>query len=1117
MTLHVHHAPDTELLAAGLAEVLAEPTGDPFDEEVVVVPAKGVERWLTQRLSHRLGAGARGADGVCAGVRFLSPRSLVSLLTGTEHEDPWDPERMVWPLLEVIDASLEEPWCAPLARHLGRGEAGELGELRRDRRWSVARRLAGLFASYAVQRPALLQDWRAERATDGAGSELPSDLAWQPPLWRALLERVGAAPPDVRHADTVAALAAGQLTVELPDRLSMFGHTRLPRTELELLRALATVREVHLWLPQVSPVVWRQLEQSVSDGPVRRRDDDSGARVRHPLLASLGRDSRELQRSLACLGPRIDHFHEAPSASRDTLLGRLQDALRADEPRPEEGGFVGDDRSLQVHACHGSARQVEVLREVLVGLLQDDPTLEPRDIVVMCPDVEAYAPLFSATFGLLDTVGEQGHPGHQLRVRLADRGLSATNPLLALAGALVELAGGRATASEVLDLASRAPVRHRFAFDDEEIAELTGWVGRAGVRWGLTAQLREPFGLQEFEENTWRAGLDRVLLGVAAAEGPVLLGDRVPLDDIGSSSIDLAGRLAELVDRLEAAVTGLRAADTLPAWLAALREGVESLGSVPEADAWQEAQFHRELDTLADEAAYAGADGFEGPLRLADVRILLARRLQPRPTRANFRTGHLTVCTMVPMRSVPHRVVCLIGLDDGAFPRTTVPDGDDVLQRDPLTGERDLRSEDRQLLLDAVMAAGETLVVTYTGASVTTNQDRPPAVPLDELLDSVEALAPGARAHVVRRHPLQPFDPRCFEQADPFSFDARYADAARALQEERRRPRPFLLEPLPARDRGEVADLQLADLQTFFRHPVAAFLRHGLDVTTPQEIDEADDAMPLDLGPLDAWAIGDRILRRILAAGSDQAAAEAILAAELRRGDLPPRGLGERALADVCAKVQDLATAAHDDLAAEPTRVDVTVDLGDGRRLTGVVPDVRGDRIVRVYYSKLAPKRRLEAWIDLLALTAADPDRSWTAVTYGRFKRYSKQGVAWSRLGPLDERAPELLRQLVDVRDHGIREPLPLFAKASAAYAEAVRKGDDAVVKATYDWRGSDRVPGEQTDAAHVRVFGPQTELARILGQPRDDEDWNTEPTRAGRYALRVWEPLLAAETRKNL
>ena len=409
MALHLHRAPRTDLLADALGDLLARPLADPLAQEVVVVPAKGVERWLTQRLSHRLGVGdglREGGDGVCAGVRFLQPRSLISLLLGRENDDPWDPDRLVWPLLATIDASLEEAWCDTLATHLGHGRTGDDADLRRNRRYSVAIRLAALFASYATQRPTLVTDWREGRDTDGAGRAIDGDLAWQPELWRRLVPRVDAPPPDVRHAVTLSALRDGGAGLDLPPRLSLFGHTRLPATEVELLGALGADREVHLYLPQASPALWDALGGPADGvrGVVAREDDESARLVGHPLLASLGRDARELRRSLDGAGfPDGDTV--APIADdRPSLLGLLQHDLRANHaPTIEErAGRAHDpaDRSLQVHACHGPSRQVDVLREVLVGLLQDDPTLEPRDILVMCPDIETYAPLISAGFGL---------------------------------------------------------------------------------------------------------------------------------------------------------------------------------------------------------------------------------------------------------------------------------------------------------------------------------------------------------------------------------------------------------------------------------------------------------------------------------------------------------------------------------------------------------------------------------------------------------------------------------------------------------------------------------------------------------------------------------------------
>ncbi len=223
------------------AQLLATPLPDPFAEELVIVPAKGVERWLSQRLSHILGRGI-AQDGVCAGIAFRNPRSLIAEITGTADDDPWSPDAMVWPLLEVIDASLDEPWCRTLATHLGHFESGEEKELRQGRRYAVARRLAGLFASYARQRPQLLVDWEGDIAGD-----IDSDLQWQPPLWRALVDHVDADPPHVRHTKTLARLH------ESPTDLPRAAVTVRPHPAAvhrdRAPHALAAHHDLHLWLP----------------------------------------------------------------------------------------------------------------------------------------------------------------------------------------------------------------------------------------------------------------------------------------------------------------------------------------------------------------------------------------------------------------------------------------------------------------------------------------------------------------------------------------------------------------------------------------------------------------------------------------------------------------------------------------------------------------------------------------------------------------------------------------------------------------------------------------------------------------------------------------------------
>ncbi len=298
-------------------------------------------------------------------------------------------------------------------------------------------------------------------------------------------------------------------------------------------------------------------------------------------------------------------------------------------------------------------------------------------------------------------------------MRLADRALTSTNPLLAWPASLLELAGGRVTATEVLDLAAAEPCRRRFGFTDDDLDRISRWVAGAGVRWGLDAEHAQRFAMERFAHNTWRAGLDRILLGVAmSGDDHRHLGRGLPLDDVGSNDIDLAGRLAELLDRLDDCLTALaRRPRSRSGWTRCATASATSPTSAPTTPG----------RCRSSSASWPGPRPRRRPVGPSCGWPTSARcsqsRLAGRPTRANFRTGTLTVCTMVPMRSVPHRVVCLVGLDDGVFPRAGTVDGDDVLGRRPLTGERDARSEDRQLLLDAVLAATETLVITYTGAN----------------------------------------------------------------------------------------------------------------------------------------------------------------------------------------------------------------------------------------------------------------------------------------------------------------------------------------------------------------------------------------------------------------
>jgi exodeoxyribonuclease V gamma subunit len=1143
--LEVHCASRAEVLVDRLAELLAAPLDDPFASELVAVPTRGIERWITQRLSSRLGAARGRGDGVCANVDFPTPARVVAealaAASGPDAGvDPWRPERLVWALLETIDNSLDDAWIEPLARHF---------RAHPDRRLSRARAIAQLFDYYGQVRPTLIQSW-------GRGEE----DHWQAELWRRTRARIGIDSPAEWLPAGCRLLREQPEILSLPPRIAVFGLTRLPAAHLEVLQAIASGRDVHLLL---NTVARREAQPG-----------ESGNR----LLASWGRESQALRAQLQAAGAdplsgRTDHALGEPAGVAggspttvrgETLLHAIQDGIRRDlaapgKPAPGQDDqrlpLRGDDQSIRVHSCHGRARQVEILREAILHRLAADATLQPRDVIVMCPDVEAFAPLIEAAFGAQDDL-EDGT--RVLRVRIADRSLRQTNPVLGVISRLLELQSGRVTATEVLDLADAEPVRRRFRFDDDDLAAVRAWVAQAGINWGIDTEHRARYRLSGVESGTWQAGLRRILLGVAMADdGHAPFNGVVPVDGVPSDTIELAGRFTEFMDRLSSVLRSLDGVHLVSGWASALGRAADALTATADDAAWQRGQLDSILAEIAESAPSSGRSAV---LALPDLRALLGHRLEGRPTRANFRTGHLTVCTLTPMRSVPHRVVCLLGLDDGAFPRRGRHNGDDLLLQDPRPGDRDPRAQDRQLLLDAVLAAQDAVIITYSGHDERTNAPRPPAVPVGELLDAIDETArwsevtrsaeeticrdlsgiskarlqpesnsesevematfPAARRArdaVLVKHPLQPFDPLNFKAGQgpspvgdgPWSFDRAALEGARAVTGPRRPPPPFLIEPLPPPDDDRVVTLD--QLVAFLQRPARAFLHQRIGISLLAPRDEISDVLPLELNALARWDVGRRLLegRR---EGLDPTAAAL---AEYARGTLPPGKLGEAVLNPIARSARLLADEALRTAGGSQARsLETNLAFEDGRRLIGTVSGVHGNIALTVTYGRLNARERIGAWVRFLALNAAHPELPLEAVTIGRAVRAAGGGAGASggqkvtegaqvvRIRQLGADAPtrassaraELLR-LLDLRAQGLCQPLALPCVSGEAYAAALRDGRDPVAAALEVWSSAFSVPREDREPEHEFLWERRLDVDALAAR-----------------APALWEPLLSRE-----
>lgn len=1134
---HLHRSERADALVDALVRVVGEPL-DPFVAEVVAVPTRGVERWLTHRIAHTVGAADGRHDGVCANVAFPFPGRLVGdiLATATGVDgatDPWRPERLVWAILAEMDAGLDDSNLGALARHIGGDGATTGDELRRGRRFATAQRIAHLFDRYSTFRPELVLSWANE--TEGNTTSLDPNDRWQPVLWRRVRARLARPSPAERLDPACIALAANAVELPLPDRISLFGLTRLPATYLQVLRAVAAHRDVHLFALHPSLALWNRLEAHAVTLPAPRTSDTTRALPRNPLLRTWGADTREMQLVLAAAVDAHHAHHPIPADPTPTLLAQIQSDIHGDRVpvgAPVDGVdqrlvLAPTDTSIQIHHSHGRARQVEIMRDAICHALVDDPTLEPRDIIVLCPDIDAFAPLLHAAFGAVAaSTTDRGVPA--LPYRLADRSLRQTNPLLGALDALLDLVDSRHSAPDLLGLFGRDPVRRRFGFDDDDLDRIHGWVKSANVRWGLDAVDRDRFSLGTVAGNTWQAGIDRLLLGIAMdSDGGRMVDQHLPIDDVGSGDIDLVGRLAEAVDRVALVVDACRDEHDIKTWSSTLSDATDLLFATERDDQWMRVQVH---DVLRDVLVDAGADADDQvpavTLSLAEIRVLLADRLRGVPTRADFRTGAITMCTLVPMRAVPHRVVCILGLDDDAFPRATTVDGDDLLRREPRIGDPDQRTEDRQLLLDALLSATDRLIIATTGFDERTNEPRPPAVPLSELMQVIDATAIGAdgepaRSQVAFAHALQPFDVRPHlptRHGHPWAFDRLQLAGAEAAQLPRAVRAPFLATPLGA-PTPPVRDVDIDTLTRFFAHPGREFLRQRLGVNTWDADERLPDAIPVELDGLERWGVGTRLVGHLID-GHTRADAQAIEAAH---GAVPPGQLGDRILRQIGQTAEDLVTTARRrgilpdaDAAQDIVSYEIDLRLPSGTSLTGTVPGVLGTTLGTVTFSSLKAKVQIDHWVRQLALTAAHPETQWSSVVASRYSRGSR---VWSlapvHVGEFDADAAQawslgFLDVLVDMWRLGMREPLPLPAETGAAWAR--RKGDPTTAAAgawTSAW-GFDR---EDKDPSWVRVLGGVLRLDQLLAfAPTANErgaGWDEDdPSRFSRLAHRLWRPI---------
>jgi exodeoxyribonuclease V gamma subunit len=1141
MSLAIRYVRSLDEVVDRAAGFLSRPV-DFFARQRIVVPTAGAKAWLTAKLAERLGAGSTAdgrpaGDGIVAGVDFSYPGTISSLISEKVRSDadPWDVDRLTFTILSVL---ARDPAFDDVVKRAG-------GPL------LAARRIADRFDHYHFRRPGMILEWEEGRAQlspeaddqgDRAEKNLPRHDRWQFDLWRKVRERIGEKSPPAREKET---------SEGAPEAVLVAGLQGLSLHQIHLLSRLAEIPsaterpcEVEVLLVHPSPSLreaWAGSAPPVSHDKSTspRRGDPKPTPDVDPLVDAWLRGTRESQWLLASQGlfPRhADATPDATPAADAPLLIRLRHTVTTGKAATEAIAFTPDDQSVRIHRCHDLGRQAEVLHDAILHAFREIPDLAPHEVVILSPQIAKLAPHLEAVFNRDVTGDVRDGTAAKLHLPLlvADRGIRDVSRGAELLAALIELVDSRASVDAMLAVATHPLVLAHFGLDDKTLEVWQRCIERTKIRWGLDAARRSRSGLDQptLTAHTWRLGLERTLLGAVMPDGAPepALGGVVPLAAVAAADIESLAPLVTIfgiIDDLDREVAACLTDKRPPKrpvseWCDRLEQ---SLGQLAGAESDELAVPLKELDRLRQASATARGDSpADVPVPWHDVKTILAATLTAPVGRQPLRTGVITATSLIPLRGVPFRVVCLAGYDDESVaPREG--DSDDLAERQHLLGDRDRGLEVRRELLDCLLTAGDRLVITCTGMDVKNNKTLPLVTPLAEFTDFVGRHGVPTFEHAGERlsaieivHPRHACSRRNFvggengvlATAKPWSHDAAALAAAKALGREPERP-AVKAAGSATKSPAIPEVIELKDLAEFMHDPLWPYVRKTLGINTWREDDLSTPAtLPLELERLDKKRLLDDYIEQLLAAG-DSTARKALekswAAAVTANGDVPVLGFGDAAVAEITQFSAALLELAEDKDVPLPDgrQRDIALSL-DGVTLTGRIercyPDTENvETIVLVRPDAIKTNKRdflvAKALAGLQLLELKSAGQAAKALILSQYcdwhpstgdERAPAEEVVQVRQVQLADAidsamAGRMLRDLCALYTQAARQPRGLFDDT----ADHLPNDLDAALEAFTKFTTND----EYSNSKEVIVYGGQPSFSHVFDDT-DDERWSS-------------------------
>lgn len=1047
-----------------LDEFREEPLGNPLSPELFIVQNYGVARWLSLQIAEK--------EGIAANLQFKFPAEVYwNILRVMDPEIPEnlpsERQPMTWAIFDILQSDIKK--LLPVLYEYIHGDDSLKQEMRC---WNLACRIADVFDQYLTYRPEMLLGWEQDKVEYQTSD--PTEQ-WQAVLWRKLMyhwhgkgkrqwnHRAELGKKLIKELDKQA-FPANKLT----SRISIFGVTEMPEVYLNTFLKLSKTIDVHVYL-------------------ITAPEDTGNA-----LVNSLGQTARDfttliqeqLQKDTKVNSKWIDAKGEE-RPDNDKLFNILKRDLISEKRNTDS---VKIDESIQVHSCHSPRREVEVLYDQLLNLFNDDKTLDPSDVLVLSPQMDEYAPIIDAVFG----APEQQMP--EIPYHLSNS-LASTQIVNLSFEKLLDLVDSRFKVTDVMDLLDYKPIRDAFSLTEDDISTLERWIGDNRIRWGINGEHKNELGLPGSNSFTWQAGLHRMMAGYAMDTQDDLLFDNIyPFDEIQKADhARLLGRFSNLLNHLfechqktKKSLSPAGWGDVFIHWLSLFYTEDESF--------YRQVQWLREqFAMLSDQTSRAH---FNGTISFPIIKNYITEVIEQRSTGGGRAGAGITFSSLVQMHSIPAKVICMIGMDDGVFPASKIGVQFDLITKYPHKGDRVQRRNDRQIFLETMLAAGQSIYFSYTGQSNRKEVEFPPSVVLRELIDYITDKYKIDIDEVTQKHRLHAFSPQYFgtdKDRKLFSFSSTSRKVAQQLLKPESKEKQFIGQSLPEPD-DAFRQLTVGNFISFFQYPARFLLQQRLGIYLRQETVLDEDREAFDLNALARYSIGQELLDRYLSDKNLESYRPLIFAQDR----LPENWPGEQAFAKEAEEVTQFGRhikQRFNQKKLEATELDIQID---DFHIFGRLDQIYEEEQLLYRFGKMRPKDVIELWIKHLLFQLGKPDsHSGISSLYTRGK---KKPMAFYQLSPVTN-AHEILHDLLRLYWAGLQGNTMFFPNISFAYTHEVifKDGEegDGIKNAQKEWVDSYRnYPKEGDDPYNKRLMGRTNPL----------EDKNIYPT-FKKISKSVWGP----------